>query len=166
MSSFEPWRRAARRLKKARIGAQIGAMTRATTWKEPVMSRRNAERIKVTRNPAVATLIWLALIVPAAPAFAQDPVLPRIEFDAAIQQALAKNPSVANAATSITRAEALLQQARTVYRPTVSAGVTNTTLDRERGFNGQVSQPQNQVTFALNGSMNVLAPARWAAVNQ
>ncbi|HUR21479.1 MAG TPA: TolC family protein [Vicinamibacterales bacterium] len=116
-----------------------------------------------------ALLICSALIVlagPAAHAFAQDPVMPRIEFDAAIQQALAKNPSVANAATNIARAEALLQQARTVYRPTISAGVTNTLLDSERGFSGQVSQPQDQLTFALNGSMNVLAPARWAAVNQ
>lgn len=111
-------------------------------------------------------LIWLAMTFPAASALAQAPAIPSIEFDAAIQQALAKNPSVANAATNITRAEALLQQARTVYRPTVSAGVVNTTLDRERGFSGQVSQPQNQVTFSLSGSMNVLAPARWAAANQ
>ncbi len=116
------------------------------------------------RNAGI--LILLAMIVPAAPALAQDTAMPRIEFDAAIQQALAKNPSVANAATTIARAEALLQQARTVYRPTVTAGVVNTTLDRERGFSGQVSQPQNQVTFSLNGSMSVLAPARWAAANQ
>ena len=111
-------------------------------------------------------LIAGAIVVASARMFAQEPVMPRIGFDEAIQQALAKNPSVANAATNITRAEALLQQARTVYRPTVSASVVNSTLDRERGFSGQVSQPQNQVTFALNGSMNVLAPARWAAANQ
>ncbi len=53
-----------------------------------------------------------------------------------------------------------------MYRPPVGAGVTNTTLDRERGFSGQVSQPQNQVTLSLNATMNVLAPARWAAANQ
>ena len=129
------------------------------------MSRRKEERTLLTRK-VMGAVIWLALIVPATPALAQDPAMPRIEFDAAIQQALAKNPSVANAATNITRAEALLQQARTVYRPTVTAGVVNTTLDKERGFSGQVSQPQNQATVSLNGSMNVLAPARWAAVNQ
>jgi outer membrane protein TolC len=44
--------------------------------------------------------------------------------------------------------------------------VTNSTLDRERGFSGQVSQPQNQITFSGNVSMTVLAPARWAAVAQ
>jgi outer membrane protein TolC len=120
------------------------------------------------RKPEFAmTLVFcLVLLAPAVPAAAQETVMPRVEFDDAIQQALAKNPSVAAAATSITRAEALLQQARSVFRPTISGGVVNTTLDRERGFSGQVSVPQNQVTFSLNGSMNVLAPARWAAANQ
>lgn len=118
------------------------------------------------RSAVASTALWLVMLLPAAAAFAQDSALPRVEFDAAIQQALAKNPSVASAATSITRAEALLQQAQTVRRPSVTAGVTSTTLDRERGFSGQITQPQHQLTFALNGSMDVLAPARWAAANQ
>ncbi len=118
------------------------------------------------RRNLVAAAVILAVCVSAVPAAAQDRVVPRMEFDEAIARALAKNPSVATAAAGIVRSEALLQQARTVYRPTVDAGVTNTTLDRERGFSGQVSQPQNQVTFSLNATMNVLAPARWAAANQ
>jgi outer membrane protein TolC len=91
---------------------------------------------------------------------------PAIDFETAIAQALAKNPTVASAATSIVQAEALLQQARTVFRPAVSAGLTNTTIDSERGFSGGVSQPQNQFTFSGNVSMTVLAPAQWAAANQ
>lgn len=118
------------------------------------------------RSNAMGTLLGFALIVTATPAFAQSPPMPTVEFDAAIQQALAKNPSVSAAATNITRAEALLDQARTVYRPTASAAAIDTLLDRERGFSGAVTQPQNQLTFSLNGSMNVLAPARWAAANQ
>ena len=118
------------------------------------------------RNLVVRALVISALVLPATPAFAQGSAMPSIEFDAAIQQALAKNPSVSAAATNITRAEALLEQARTVYRPTASAAAINTLLDRERGFSGAITQPQNQVTFSLNGSMNVLAPARWAAANQ
>lgn len=109
----------------------------------------------------LSAVVWLG----AAPAFAQAPMV-RVEFDAAVQQALAKNPTVATAALSITRAEALLQQANAVKRPSASIGVVNTTLDRERGFSGQVSQPQNQFTFAGNVNMTVLAPARWAAVAQ
>jgi outer membrane protein TolC len=145
MSSFEAWRLAVR---------------------NTPMTRPLKEQIMLRRSAGMAAGVWLVTLVLAAPALAQDAAFPRIEFDAAVQQALAKNPNVAAAATNISRAEALLQQARTVYRPTVSAGIVNTTLDGERGFSGQVSQPQNQVTFSLNGSMNVLAPARWAAVNQ
>jgi len=124
------------------------------------------EALVLKRNGVMGVCVGLWCWAVTAPALAQEAALPRVEFDAAIQQALAKNPSVASAATNITRAEALLQQARTVYRPTASAGVTDTLLDRERGFSGQVSQPQNQLTLSLNGSMSVLAPARWAAVNQ
>ncbi len=112
------------------------------------------------------TMIWLAFLMAGTPALAQTPPMPTVEFDAAVQQALSKNPSVATAATSITRAEALLQQARTVYRPTAGATVSSSTLDSERGFSGGVSQPRSQFTFSGNVSMSVLAPARWAAVNQ
>lgn len=117
------------------------------------------------RNRAKCWVLSAVLMLGAAPAFAQAPMV-RVEFDAAVQQALAKNPTVATAAINITRAEALLQQATVVRRPSASVGVTNSTLDRERGFSGQVSQPQNQFTFAGNVSMTVLAPARWAAVAQ
>jgi len=39
-------------------------------------------------------------------------------------------------------------------------------LDNARGFNGGVTQPQDQVTFGADVSMPVLAPSRWAATNQ
>src|SRR5688500_1578758 len=85
-----------------------------------------------------------------------------ITFEAAIQRALANNPNVAIAENAIRRAEALLQQARTVTRPTVTGGVTTTILDSERAFGGQVSQPQTQSVFAGNVSYPILAPSRWA----
>jgi len=113
----------------------------------------------------VLSAVIVVVLCGAAPAFGQTPIT-RVEFDAAVQQALAKNPTVATAAINITRAEALLQQATVVRRPSASVGVANSTLDRERGFSGQVSQPQNQVTLSGNVSMTVLAPARWAAVAQ
>lgn len=120
------------------------------------------------RNRAACTVLSAVIVVVlagVAPAFGQVPIA-RMEFEAAVQQALAKNPTVATAAINITRAEALLQQATAVRRPSASVGVANATLDRERGFSGQVSQPQNQVTLSGNVSMTVLAPARWAAVAQ
>ncbi len=125
------------------------------------MCNRATCAVRSVRGAVLSAVILLG----AAPAFAQAPMV-RVKFEAAVQQALAKNPTVAAAAINITRAEALLQQADVVKRPSASIGVANTTLDRERGFNGQVSQPQNQFTFAGNASMTVLAPARWAAVAQ
>jgi outer membrane protein TolC len=115
---------------------------------------------------AVAPVTLLALVIAAAPLAAQTPAIPRVEFDEAVRQALEKNPSVAQAATSIARAEALLEQARAVTRPTVSAGVANVLSDHARGFGGGVFQPRDQLTIAGDVTLPVLAPARWAAVAQ
>jgi multidrug efflux system outer membrane protein len=90
----------------------------------------------------------------------------RMEFDAVIKQALEKNPTVARAATTITRAETLLQQARAVTLPIVTTTVTNTTLDDARGFAGGITQPKNQFAFTASAGMSVLAASRWAAVGQ
>ena len=115
----------------------------------------------------------------ATPAFAHEatatavalqttptPVVETVTFDEAIARALAKNPTVAIAATNILRSEALLEQARAVVKPRVSANVTNTTLDSGRSFGDQTVQPQNQSVFGLTASVPVLAAAQWAARTQ
>jgi outer membrane protein TolC len=104
----------------------------------------------------------------AAPAVAQTPAAAadapgQVTFEEAIRLALEKNPGVAEAAQAILRAEALLQQARTVERPTLSASVTTTILDDERGFDDLVTQPQTQSFFGASLSYPVLAASRWAA---
>jgi len=136
--------------------------------------------------PAGPAVIGIALaLLLASPAFAQDaattaatakavalqtssPVVPveTVTFDEAIARAVEKNPTVAIAATNILRSEALLDQARAVVKPRVSANVTNTTLDTGREFGGQTVQPQNQSVFGLAASMPVLAAAQWAARTQ
>jgi outer membrane protein TolC len=102
----------------------------------------------------------------AAPAAGQTPPVPKIEFTDAIQRAVANNPTVAQAATAITRADLLVQQARAVTLPTVTGLFGNTTLDSARGFSGGVTQPQNQSTFSADVTLPVLNLARWAAVGQ
>jgi len=94
---------------------------------------------------AVPVLAWAQ--VPTAVA---SPPMPRLEFDAAIKQALDRNPNVAQAMVAIARADALLQQARAFTLPSVSMGFANTTLDSPRGFSGGVTQPQNQFAFSAN----------------
>jgi outer membrane protein len=109
--------------------------------------------------------VSLSILV-ATRAFAQTPGIPKVEFDEAIQRAIANNPTVAQAATAITRANLLVQQARAVTLPEVSARVTNATLNSEVSFNGLVAQPQNQSTFSGDVTVPVLDLSRWAAVPQ
>jgi outer membrane protein TolC len=60
----------------------------------------------------------------------------------------------------------LLQLSRAATLPTASVSFSNVTLDSERGFNGSVTQPQNQTTLSGNVSVPILQASRWAAVNQ
>lgn len=126
-----------------------------------------------------ATVVLLAVgLTLATPAFAQAPQasspqvsspqapLESVTFDEAIARALEKNPTVAIAATTISRAEALLQQSRAVTLPRLTGNVTNTTLDTGREFSGQTVQPQNQSVFGLSASVPVLAASQWAARTQ
>lgn len=104
---------------------------------------------------------WAALV--CAPLGAQTPATESLTFDAAVARALERNPSVAIAATNILRSEAILQQARAVTRPRLTATVTNTTLDSGRSFGDETVQPQNQSLFGVSASAPVLAGASWAA---
>jgi outer membrane protein TolC len=104
---------------------------------------------------ALLCLANLAQAQPAAP-------IERVTFDDAVRRAIEKNPSVAEAAQAILRAEALLQQVNTVYRPTINGNVTTTVIDAERGFNEFVTQPQTQTLLGVSVSYPVLAASRWA----
>ncbi len=105
-------------------------------------------------------LLWLCV---AGVAHAQPPVaIERVTFDDAIRRALERNPTIVESAQAILRADALLQQARTVYQPTVSGSVTTTVLDGDRGFDDFVTQPRTQSLLGASASYPVLAAARWA----
>ena len=114
-------------------------------------------------------LVAVGLVLTAwSPAWAQLPAppVPRVSFDEAVTRAIDRNPTVAQAATAVARADALLQQARAATLPGVSVGVVDTTLDSARGFDAGVTQPQNQFAFSASASVPVLAAAPWAAVTQ
>ena len=96
---------------------------------------------------------------------AQQP-MPRMEFDDVIRQAATKNLGIARAATTIQRAETLLQQSKAVVLPLVTSSISNTTLDSARGFSGGTTQPQNQFAITASASMPILAASRWAQINQ
>ena len=88
------------------------------------------------------------------------PVMERVTFDEAIARALAKNPTVAQAATAIVRAEGFLQQARAATRPIVNAGLATTVLDKGLGFNDQIVQPRTQTLLSANASV----PSGWFGI--
>lgn len=115
-----------------------------------------------------ASLILLTLLVciPRAHAQTQAPAMERVTFDAAIARAIQWNPTVAQAATVIVRAEGLLQQARAATRPSLSAVVNNVVLDRGLGFDNQIVLPRSQTTMSANVSVPVLAASQWAAATQ
>lgn len=118
---------------------------------------------------AVVAAVMLAAVPcvrAQAPQTAQPPAMPRIEFEAAIQRALEKNPTIAEAATSISRAEALLEQARAVTMPFITAAMSSATLNTGVKFSGLVAQPRTQVTMSATAGVPVLAAASWAAVTQ
>ena len=102
------------------------------------------------RRTLVQALAGLALATSAA---AQTAMPVAMTLDEAIAQALARNPTVASAATSIARAEALLGQARAVTRPSISARMSNVTLDRGVSFDDNDVVPRNQFTFAATASV-------------
>lgn len=114
-------------------------------------------------NGALAAAVALA----AAPqAHGQEAAMPRVEFDAAVQRALENNPTVAEAAKAVERAEALLGQARAATLPEVSAAATRSTLNQGVAFSGQVAVPRSQTTVSATASVPVLAAPSWAAVTQ
>lgn len=93
---------------------------------------------------------------------AQPAAAARVTFQEAIDRARQRNPSVAQAAAEILRAEALLQQVRSLSLPTIGGGATLTALNEGRELNGSVTTPQNQFVANLTVSGLLYAPVQWA----
>lgn len=101
------------------------------------------------------------------PAYAQAPAPVRqVGLDAAVAQAVAQNPVLASAQTTIARAEALLQQSRAALMPTVSGAITSVTYDSARGFEDATTQPRSQVLFSATAAVPLFAPEARARVTQ
>ena len=115
-----------------------------------------------------AALVVVATLAPVMPAAAQPvPATPdRVTFQEAVRRALDRNPTVGQASQAIVRAQALLDQARSVFRPSVTGAVGTTVLDAARGFDGNITQPRTQTSFSGTASYPLLAASRWAAAKQ
>jgi outer membrane protein TolC len=116
----------------------------------------------VSRTAIAAAFLFL---VPPLPAQTTAPV-ESVTLDQAVERALTNNPTVAQAAQGILRAEAFLQQARAVTLPNVNANFVGLVNSTERRFDDVVTSPRMQGTISASAAMPVLAAAAWAARNQ
>src|SRR5262245_8986965 len=90
----------------------------------------------------------------------------RVTFTEAIRRAQENNPTIAQAASGILRAEALIRAARSATLPQVSGNVTSTTLNRGVQFEGTTVTPRSQLAATLTADMPIVAAANWARRTQ
>jgi outer membrane protein len=111
--------------------------------------------------------VVIALFFLTSTALAQTPPpIEAITLDEAVQRALKNNPTIAQAAQGILRAESLLQQTRSATLPNLNANLTNVVVDTERRFDDVVTTPRSQATISASLAMPILAASRWAATTQ
>lgn len=102
---------------------------------------------------------------PTAPS-AQSAPYERVGFQQAVARALERHPSVGEAEQAIRRSQALLDEAKSVFRPTLYGNAGATLLDDARGFNGFTTQPRTQTVWSATAAYPVLDTARWKATGQ
>ena len=112
--------------------------------------------------PVVVTVALLLL----APAVARAQVMETVTFDDAIQRAVKNHPTVQQAAAGILQAEAILQQVRSRYLPSVDATFSTNVIDPVTQFSGASINPRTQTVTTAGVSVPLFMPVRWAERNQ
>lgn len=103
------------------------------------------------------------LAPPAATAATDAPE--RVSFEEAVARALERQPAVGEALQAVRRSQALLGQARAVFRPLVTGFASETIIDEARGFDDSIVVPQKQASFSASISFPLLAASRWASAS-
>jgi outer membrane protein TolC len=116
----------------------------------------------VTIGVLLAALSLGGLAHAQAPEAAGEPTLERLTFDEAVERAMSENPTVGEAAQAILRAEALLDDAGSVFLPLAYGSIGTTVLDEARGFDDNIVQPRTQTAFSLTVSYVLFDTVRWA----
>lgn len=91
---------------------------------------------------------------------------PAVTFDDAVKQALARNPTVAQAQAQIERAQALVTQSRAAYLPTVTGNAVYTQLDHDRESGGRVVTPASGFNANVTFAVPLVVPQRWLATQR
>src|SRR5688572_25945980 len=119
--------------------------------------------VKIAILTFVVTFPAVTLNAQTAP---PPPPMESVTFEQAVERAIKNNPTIAQAAQGILRAEGLLQQTRAASMPFVNATFTGLVNSTERRFDDVVTSPQTQSTLSGQIGMPVLAASRWAATTQ
>jgi len=114
------------------------------------------------RRAATGIALLGALLAGPAHAQAPEPPAEQITFDEAIERATSRTPSVGEAAQAILRAQALLEDARSVFLPLAYGSVATTVLNEPRGFDDNIVTPKTQTAFSLTVSYALFDAVRWA----
>ena len=99
---------------------------------------------------------------PAATAPRGEAEVPQIGLDAAMRQALARNPSAKLAALDVQRAETLVAQARAQALPTLNANGIYTRLDNARAIGDRIITPEQQLQLNLLLNVPLVQPRAWS----
>lgn len=111
------------------------------------------------------TVVVLICLVMSA--FAQTPPpMETVTLEQAVERAIKNNPTIAQTAQGILRAEGLLQQTRAATMPFATAGLSTLVNSTERRFDDVITSPRTQATMSAQFGMPVLAASRWAATAQ
>lgn len=102
----------------------------------------------------------------AAPAVPPAPATQAVSFDEAIRQALARNPTVAQARAQVQRAQALVTESRAAFLPILTGNAVYTQLDHARVQNDRVVQPGSAFNANFNLTVPLVAPQKWLATSR
>ena len=103
-------------------------------------------------RPLLFPIVAVLSLAPGGVALSEDAQTQRIEgvtFDQAVQRAIERHPTARQAAQAILKAEALLDQAKAIFRPSLYGGIATTILDMAQGFQGAITQPKTQSAFTV-----------------
>ncbi len=101
------------------------------------------------------------LAVPYAPPPPHRLPLEILDFKAAVDRALTRNPSIAIAQRDVRRAEGMVSEMRAGWLPSLSASAAYTRLDDERVLGTRVIAARDQLAAGLLLSVPLVAAQRW-----
>lgn len=118
-----------------------------------------------TMTHGVAALLGVAAFVLTGSAWAQEAPLgrvpPKIGFEEAIRRAVDRSPTTTLAAEEIRRSQALVEQARSSWLPTLSANGVYTRLDADRVLGDRVVQGIDSVNANLLLTVPIVSAKAW-----